>query len=213
MKTISHIYRSILFALCMVSILTISAQEADSQEKAKDADRKRDIERAEQLRAEMALEEMEQARKMAELQQKKAMQEYEIQQRTMAKQAEMAAKEMEYRARALSFGDQNTSQLMLSKSYDGTKKSENSGVFNVDESVKNIKYAIDGSVRSGSIKIQLILPDGDIYKELNIDESADIRYSQTLNISEETKKYMGNWKYKIKVVDADGSYRLSINTH
>lgn len=134
------------------------------------------------------------------------------QQEEKSRQAEQMAREMEYRARAMVYGDQNASQLMLSKSYKGTD-ADNSGVFQVEETVKNIRINMDGSVKAGKIKISIFLPGGELFKEMTIDEAADVRYSQSFNITEDQGKYIGNWKYRIKSEKAEGSYRLSIGTN
>jgi len=130
----------------------------------------------------------------------------------MVKQMELSSRAIESYSRNIHFSHQNSSQLMLSKNYEGTD-AENSGEFQIEEAVRQIRISIDGAVKEGSIKIKLFLPGGETFKDMTIDESADIKYSQSIGISEEEKKYEGKWKYVIKASKAKGSYRMSINTN
>jgi hypothetical protein len=130
----------------------------------------------------------------------------------MVRQMEVSERALDTYTRNIHFSHQNSSQLMLSKTYEGTD-AENTGEFHIEESVRQIKISIDGVVKEGSIKIKLLLPGGETFKDLTIDESADIRYSQSLGISEEEKKYYGKWKYIIKASKAKGNYRMSISTN
>jgi hypothetical protein len=45
-----------------------------------------------------------------------------------------------------------------------------------------------------------------------MDDSADIQWSESLNIEDGEIKYYGTWKYRITTKVAEGSYQLSINT-
>lgn len=106
----------------------------------------------------------------------------------------------------------SSSNLNLSKTYRGETK-ENTGTFQVDESVRNINLTISGNVDSGSIKITILLSNGKVFKEVKLDDSADMNYSQRIRISEEEKKYYGEWKYVIKAERAEGRYMMQIQTH
>jgi hypothetical protein len=108
-------------------------------------------------------------------------------------------------------GSERNSRLMLSKRYNG-QSIDKQGTFEVDDDITKLKISIDGAVESGSITVSLILPDGKPYKSLTMDDSADIHWSESLNIKEGQKKYYGTWKYRISTKQADGSYHLSINT-
>lgn len=107
---------------------------------------------------------------------------------------------------------EHNSKLMLSKHYDG-QSIDKQGTFDIESNTTKLKLSIDGQVVSGSITVSLIMPDGKPYKSLTIDDSADIRWSESLNIKEGEKKYYGSWKYRITTKVADGSYHLSINTY
>jgi hypothetical protein len=108
-------------------------------------------------------------------------------------------------------GGSTSSQLSLSKSFEG-ESTNNSGSFEVDNNVNHINLNLNGSVKSGKIKITVLLPDGDILKDVTIDESADIQYNQSIRISDEQKKYYGNWTYIIESVKATGRYRFMIQS-
>ena len=105
----------------------------------------------------------------------------------------------------------SSSQLSLSKKFDG-QSSDNDGNFDVDESVRHISLSLSGSVTKGAIYITITLPDGDELKDISIDTSADIQFTQTIKISEEENRYFGQWEYAVESDDAVGHYRLSIQT-
>ena len=112
----------------------------------------------------------------------------------------------------MSSSGSSSSQLSLSKSFDG-KSSDNEGTFNVDKSVRHISLQLSGSVKEGAIEIIITLPDGDELKEITIDTSADIQFTQSIKISEEEDKYYGQWEYSVESDEAVGYYRLSIRTN
>jgi hypothetical protein len=108
--------------------------------------------------------------------------------------------------------NEHNSRLTLSKNYNG-QSIDKQGTFEVEDNVTKLKMSIEGHVNSGSITVSLILPGGKPYKSLTMDDSADIQWSESLNIKEDEKKYYGTWKYRINTKVADGSYLLSINTY
>jgi hypothetical protein len=107
---------------------------------------------------------------------------------------------------------EHNSRLMLSKRYNG-QTVDKQGTFEVEDKITKLKLSIEGQVNSGSITVSLILPDGKPYKSLTMDDSADISWSESLNIKEGENKYYGTWKYRISTKVADGSYHLSINSY
>lgn len=111
----------------------------------------------------------------------------------------------------MSSSGSSTSQLSLSKSFDG-QSIENSGSFVVDESVRHISFRLSGSVKEGEIEIVIALPDGDELKDITIDSSADIEFTQSIKISEDDNRYYGEWEYSVGADEAKGHYRLSIQT-
>jgi hypothetical protein len=107
--------------------------------------------------------------------------------------------------------NESNSRLMLSKQYNG-QSIDKQGTFEVENNITKLKLSIEGQVNSGSITVSLILPGGKSYKSLTMDDSADIHWSESLNIQDGETKYYGTWKYRITTKVADGSYNLSINT-
>ncbi len=80
----------------------------------------------------------------------------------------------------------------------------------VDEDLFKIEIAPS---EEGEIVIIITLPDGDELKEMTIDTSADIQFTQSIKISEEEDKYYGQWEYSVESDEAVGHYRLSIRTN
>lgn len=107
--------------------------------------------------------------------------------------------------------NESNSRLMLSKRYNG-QSIDKQGTFEIDDEITKLRLSIEGQVNSGSIKVSLVLPDGKPYKSLTMDDSADIHWSESVNIKEDDTKYYGTWKYRITTKVADGSYHLSIST-
>lgn len=111
-----------------------------------------------------------------------------------------------------SYGQGNQSQLTLRNSFKGGSDSSK-GEFDVDESIRQFRCVISGKVKSGEISIQVRYPGGKMFKDLTINSSAEISFSQSLTIKEgEQNKYVGSWIYEVKAVKAEGNYMLQIMT-
>jgi len=112
-----------------------------------------------------------------------------------------------------SYGQENQSQLTLRKTFRGTSNTSE-GEFEVESGIRHFKCMISGSAKSGEIFIGVEYPDGKTFKELTINASADINFSQSISIKEgEAKKYTGSWRYVIESDKAEGNYMLQIMTH
>jgi len=112
-----------------------------------------------------------------------------------------------------SFGQESQSQLTLRNSFNG-ETVNSSGEFEVDEKTTHFRLTANGKVRHGEIALKVFYPGGKVFKDLTINSSAQINYSQSLTIKEEEKKkYVGVWKYEVKTKTAEGNYMLSIMTH
>lgn len=193
----------------------LAQDEAASKEKQMQAD---------QLKA-MQAEELKMKKEMLEQQQK--LMELE---RERAEQAEVFARQARESDRGrvwvrssgdepggeFLFGTYSTgsqSQLTLRKSFRETT-STSKGEFDVEPGIHNFRCMISGSVRSGEILIGIEYPDGKTFKELVINPSADINFSQSISIKEgEEKKYTGSWSYVIKAAQAEGNYMVQIMTN
>jgi hypothetical protein len=191
MKTQQRI-RSILFIfLSLAALLPATAQ--DDKEKVKE-------QQEQQLEKQRILEEKQRA-------QQHAMQ-----------QAQERMKEMQYHYQFddngvyyFSPSSSSSSRFSISKTFTNeTKKSD--GNFEVDESVRFLSLSITGGVKSGSITIVLQLPGGEEFRNMTIDESANMQFSQTLTIAEDEKKYYGKWKFIIDAKNAEGTYQLNLTT-
>ena len=110
-----------------------------------------------------------------------------------------------------SSGEKN-SKLSLSKRYSG-QSTDKTGTFQIEEGVSKIRLQISGSVAVGKISLELYLPGKKELKKLTIDDSADISWSQSINIKEGDTKYFGEWTYVIKAVSVEGKYNMSISTY
>ena len=107
---------------------------------------------------------------------------------------------------------EKNSKLTLSKRYDGETTSK-TGTFSVESGVKKSRLSISGSVNSGKISLELYIPGKKELKKLTIDDSADIHWSQSININEGNTKYYGEWTYVINAREAKGRYSLSLSTY
>ena len=107
---------------------------------------------------------------------------------------------------------EKNSKLSLSKHYDGETTSK-TGTFSVEEGVKKIRLSISGTVRTGSISLEVYLPGKKELKKLTIDDSADITWSQSINIREGDTRYYGEWTYAINAKAVKGKYNLSLSTY
>lgn len=111
------------------------------------------------------------------------------------------------------WGQENQTQLTIRKNFRGTTNTSK-GKFDVDSGVRRLRCMINGSVRTGEISITVEYPNGKTFKELTINSSADINFSQSISIEEgEENKYVGSWSYTIKAENAEGNYLLQISTN
>jgi cell division protein FtsB len=102
-------------------------------------------------------------------------------------------------------------QLTLRNSFRGSTDSSK-GVFDVESGTRYFRCMINGRVNSGEIYIKISYPGGKVFKELTINSSAEISFSQSLNIKEgEDSKYIGSWQYEVKADKAEGNYMLQIS--
>ncbi|MFH0757742.1 MAG: hypothetical protein V2B15_10680 [Bacteroidota bacterium] len=120
--------------------------------------------------------------------------------------------EVEPVARVAPFYFQETqTQLTLRNSFRGGTDSSK-GVFDLESGTRYFRCMINGKVNSGEIYIKVLYPGGKVFKELTINSSAEISFSQSLNIKEgEENKYVGSWQYEVKADKAEGNYMLQIS--
>lgn len=201
-------------AICLMGALPVAT--AQNKEAA--------IEKQNQEQAELfkqqQVEEMKARKEMLELQKQKQM-EMERQYADQARDLERQARESVRSAGVAVSGDyapyfigqENQSQLTLRKSFKETTNTSR-GQFDVEPGVRHFRCMISGSVKSGEIMIGIEYPDGKVFKELTINSSADINFSQSISIKEaDLKKYTGTWNYMIKAEKAEGNYMVQIMTN
>jgi hypothetical protein len=107
---------------------------------------------------------------------------------------------------------EKNSKLSLSKRYSG-QSADKTGTFQIEDGVKKIRLSISGSVAVGKINLELYMPGKKELKKLTIDDSADISWSQSINVPEGDTKYYGEWTYVIKAMSVEGRYNMSISTY
>ncbi len=200
----------------------LRAQDSGSDQKQEQQARE-ELERQEREQ-EMREDERIARQKMLQLQQEK-MREMELQHKEQAEIMRVRAREMAgARDVYISSGEnapysffrdyrENQTQLTLRNSFrDGTDSSK--GEFEVEQGTRHFRCMINGRVTSGAIRIKVTYPDGKVFKDMTINSSAEISFSQSLSISEENnKKYIGSWTYSISAEKAEGNYMLQISTN
>ena len=106
---------------------------------------------------------------------------------------------------------ESQTQLTLRNSFRGGTDSSK-GEFDVETGIRYFRCNITGKVRSGEITVKILYPSDKVFKELTINSSAEISFSQSLNIKEgEESKYIGSWQYEVKAEKAEGNYMLIIS--
>lgn len=104
------------------------------------------------------------------------------------------------------------SQLTLRNTFNGGSDTS-SGEFDVDENVRQFRCNIRGKVREGEILIKVFYPGGKVFKELTINSSAEVSFTQSLSFGDDSKdKYLGSWSYEVEAKKAKGDYFLSITS-
>lgn len=103
------------------------------------------------------------------------------------------------------------SELRLSKSFTG-ESIESTKTFSVGENYTLMTIELLGRVKTGSIVVSLIKPNGDMFKTIEIDPTADVDFEQMFNLEENRTEWTGDWQLKIKADKAEGTYKLTIET-
>jgi len=206
-------------AVLLLTGFMLQAQTQSSQESRAKAEYQKQMQEKE-----MQLKQMEMQIKKQQLEQEKKMQELERVYEERARASERSSG----RARSFvyatpggsdegpyiiqSWGQDSQSQLTLRNTFNGETLSSD-GEFDVDESASHIRFNASGKVRHGEISIKVFYPNGKVFQDFIINSSAQITYSQSMNIKEEEKKkFVGTWTYEVKTKTAEGSYMMSIMT-
>jgi len=110
------------------------------------------------------------------------------------------------------FRSDNSFSLSFKKTFDGESISKKS-TFTVDDDVKKLRFSVNGACKEGEINVKILLPGGKTFNQVQIDSSADINWSQSLTLDEESSQYKGEWALEIKSSNAKGMYSLSVTTY
>ncbi len=207
----------ILTALLLMLMTGFMLQAQTSQEAQEKAQQEKKMQMKE-MEMQLKKQQLEQERKASELEKI-----YEVQARTSARSSGRARENSVIYTRPYvsdegayfiqSYGQESQSQLTLRNSFNG-ETVNSSGEFEVDEKTTHFRLTANGKVRHGEISLKVLYPGGKVFKDLTINSSAEITFSQSLTIKEEEKnKYIGTWKYEVKTKTAEGNYMLSIMTH
>lgn len=221
-----HIYFLLLAAVMLLTGSVVMAQEEEAE---------KEIQRAQQAEQAAQMEEELQAKKMMLQEQQEKMKQLESQYADQAREFYERSRDAtrwstpyvtgitipegsgEYRRGEYLFGTFNQgsqTQLTLRKNFRGGTTNTSKGEFEVESDIRHFRCMINGTVRSGEIVVGVEYPDGKTFKELVINSSADVNFSQSISIKEgEEKKYTGTWKYMIKADKAEGNYMLQISTN
>ncbi len=208
---------TILFFLSLLLVIGIGPKILAQQSKDEQAI---DVEKERKMEAKATQEAELRARKEMLEQQQDEMRNQEMEYAEQAREASRAREvyrssrvaDVEPVPRVAPFYFQETqTQLTLRNSFRGGTDSSK-GEFDVESGTRYFRCMINGRVNSGEIYIKVSYPGGKIFKELTINSSAEISFSQSLNIKEgEENKYVGSWQYEVKAEKAEGNYMLQIS--
>ena len=109
--------------------------------------------------------------------------------------------------------DAERSSLSLSKSL---KESDfdRDYIFDVAPTSKTVSMSITGYCKEGEIRIRIRMPNGKTYSDVMIDESGNLNWRKSFNISEEENMdKTGDWKYEITTKNATGYFRIALQTY
>jgi len=124
----------------------------------------------------------------------------------------------------------NATELSLSKNYEKeTNATKNASYIVADGSYKMTLNA-SGYVKSGKIIITIKLPSGEEYNKIELDNSADLKWAQSISLAKrgigipgggvilnkenkEYEKYIGKWAIEIKAEKVVGYYKFKISSY
>ena len=86
--------------------------------------------------------------------------------------------------------------------------------FDVEKTAKSVLMSVSGDCRDGEIRIKITMPNGKTYSDILIDESGNLNWRKSFNITEtENQDKTGEWKYQISSKKATGYFRISLQTN
>jgi len=103
-----------------------------------------------------------------------------------------------------------STRLILKKYFENESISKVSE-FEVEKDQQRFKVSISGMCKSGMIHITVLKPSQKVYKEMTIDSSADVEWSQSVRFTDEDNDYIGKWIIQVVAKDALGSYNVTLS--
>jgi ATPase subunit of ABC transporter with duplicated ATPase domains len=83
--------------------------------------------------------------------------------------------------------------------------------FDVDKTSRSVVMTVMGDCKSGEIRVKIVMPDGKNYSDIVIDESGNLNWRKSFNISEtENQDKTGDWKFQISSTKATGYFKISL---
>lgn len=85
--------------------------------------------------------------------------------------------------------------------------------FDVEKTSKTVVMSVMGDCKAGEIRIKIMMPNGKSYSDILIDESGNLNWRKSFNISEtENQDKTGEWKFKIDSNKATGYFKITLQT-
>jgi len=109
------------------------------------------------------------------------------------------------------FQENDVSEVTLSKKFNG-ESVETTKKFPVGTSYNLLTLELWSNVKSGTITLTIIKPNGTKMKSIEIDATSDVHYSQRFDLKKNPTELTGDWQIKIQTDKAEGFYRFIINT-
>lgn len=110
-------------------------------------------------------------------------------------------------------GDEERTLWYFSKSIKENSYSGNY-TFEVESTAKNVVMSVNGNCDAGDIQIKILMPNGKVYSDIVIDESGDLNWRKSFNITEDgNKDKTGSWKFQINATKATGYFKISLRTY
>ena len=86
--------------------------------------------------------------------------------------------------------------------------------FDVEKTARSVVMSVSGDCRDGEIRIKITMPNGKTYSDILIDESGNLNWRKSFNITEaENQDKTGEWKYQISSKKATGYFKISLQTN
>jgi hypothetical protein len=86
--------------------------------------------------------------------------------------------------------------------------------FDVEKTAKSVVMSVMGDCKSGEIRIKILMPNGKSYSDILIDESGNLNWRKSFQISEtENQDKAGDWKFQISSTKATGFFKISLQTY